>query len=119
MSLLASLGLGGEPLLLAGAPDGVLPEAAALSPRPSLASSLRTAEPARRIAWWPGSGELTGGALARLAWMLSAAEGEGWLLFDGDDPAPEGLETAVREAGLVLLERRPLTGGEGLRVRPG
>ncbi len=123
MSVLAELGLadGVGSLLLAAPPDGLLAEAGRLKPRPTFASSLMTAEPADRIAWWPDARTLTAGALARLRWMLASSAGQGWLVFDAEDAPPDRavFEALLTVAGLALIELRALsTGDTAFHVRP-
>jgi hypothetical protein len=88
MALLAELGIDTNETttLLVNAPDYVLPDVAALKPRPAFASSLQTAEPTRRIIWWPERSYLTAPMVSRLRWMLETAAGEAWLLYDPEDP---------------------------------
>lgn len=99
MGVLAELGFadGESRGLLIDPPDHVLAEAGALSPRPTIASSLQTAEPAARIAWWPGESRLDPGAVSRLHWMVQVARGEAFVVFDLEDVANAG-EARIREA---------------------
>ncbi len=113
---LADLGLSTADgaLMLFAPPDSVLAEAGRMKPRPSIASSLNVGEPCRRIAWWPEQGTLTPGNVSRLRWMVEAAEGRAWLVFDPDDedaPAAQAVRDAIREAGMRLCDERQ-SGGE-------
>src|SRR5688572_5226897 len=91
MNLLASLGLSAAegPLMLIAPPDSVLQEAGRMKPRPSIASTLQVAEPTARIVWWPEQRHLTPATLSRFAWMLSAADGMGWLIAESDGDVTE------------------------------
>ncbi len=125
MSVLAALGLGADGVrpMLIDPPDDVLAEAGRLEPRPTVASSLRTAEPALQIAWWPRREELTAENVSKLAWMLSVAEGsEGWLVSDGDaeDPARAELRAALAGSRLRARDEVALAdGGFALRLAHG
>ncbi|MCC7363490.1 MAG: hypothetical protein IT303_03890 [Dehalococcoidia bacterium] len=123
MGTLSELGLGTADgaLMLVSPPDGVLAEASAMKPRPSIASTLQVAEPARRMAWWPDRRQLDPATLSRFRWMLESAGGEGWLILDPED---EGVDSAaLREAlaptQLTIAEERALPRGEfAVRVTP-
>ncbi len=124
MKVLAALGAGadGSRAMLIDPPDDALTEAGALSPRPTVASSLQVAEPAPHIVWWPQRDELTAENLSRLAWMLSAAGGgKGWLVSDGDGESPSGdaLREAAAASALRFEDEVPLEdGGVALRLTP-
>ena len=125
MSALAALGLGadGARAMLIDPPDDVLAEAGRLDPRPTVVTSLRTAEPALQIAWWPRREELTAEAVSKLAWMLSVVEGSvGWLVSDGDDESPSLGELRAALAGSPLRARDEVAlddGGSALRLTHG
>ncbi len=123
MTTLAELDLATPgPLLLVAPPDAVLAEAGRMQPRPSTASTIQTAEPSARMVWWTEQRFLAPGPLSRLRWMLEAANGDAWVIFD---PADEGLTSefvaaALATAGLGPTETRALSTGEfALNVRPG
>ena len=121
MNVLATLGVGanGVRAMLIDPPDDVLGEAGRLDPRPTVASSLQTAEPALQIAWWPQGSELTAEGIGKLAWMLSVVEGaEGWLVSDGDEESPtrEEVLAAVAESAL-RVEGETALDEEGFGVR--
>ena len=124
MGALSDLGLttadGG--ILLISAPDSVLAEAGAMKPRPAFVSNLLTAHPAPRILWWPERHHLEPGTMRRLAWMVTNAPGEAWLVVDPeeeDSPSPEAVRTALHETGLEFVEEAPIGRGEiAVRVRP-
>ena len=101
-------------VLLVSPPDTALAEAATLKPRPSIASGMRTAEPATTIIWWPEADALTPSALNRLRWMLENGEGIGWIVLDPDEGLPPVAEVApsLIEAGLRLQDERALPSGE-------
>ncbi|MFN0146747.1 MAG: hypothetical protein ACKVT1_09565 [Dehalococcoidia bacterium] len=115
MGLLASLGLEAGPggLMLVGAPDSVLAEAGAMKPRPSFASSMMTAEPAARIAWWPERESLTATALQRLAWFLASGAGEAWIIIDESEELPpaDTVVSMAASSGLALRDRIDLARG--------
>ena len=115
MSVLDELGLTNQPgLMLIAPPDSVLTEAGRLSPRPSVAPSLRHAEPSQCIVWWPERELLTPEALSRLHWMVSIGQGEAWLVTDPADEEPitvDDLRAALAKTQLVLGEERPLSSG--------
>jgi hypothetical protein len=117
MAALAELGLdtAGEALMLVGAPDDVVAEAGSLKPRPSLASTIQVAEPTPRLAWWPERRLLAPGSLSHLRWMLQAARGRAWLVFDpADEEALTVAEVraALHEAALHVTDERQLTSGD-------
>lgn len=107
MGALADLGLSTADgaIMCVSAPDSVLAEAGAMSPRPSFASTLLTAEPTARLVWWPERQHLTTQTFERLRWLLEMSQGVAWLVLDaGEDESPA-------EADL-----RPLLDAAGLRV---
>ncbi len=116
MGVLTELGFGPEiaRTMLIDPPDYVLAEASTLKPRPSIASSVMTAEPASLVAWWPDRARLDQSAVSRLHWMVSNASGEAWLVFDPDD---EDLVTAgeIRAAA----EQSQFEPGEELTLSSG
>jgi hypothetical protein len=121
--VLDELGLRGEPgLMLVAPPDSVLAEAGRLSPRPSVAPSLRHAEPSRCIVWWPERELLTPAALSRLHWMVAIGQGEAWMIADPDDDEPlsiDELRDALAATQLVAGEERRLQrGGTALHCTP-
>jgi len=123
VSLLAELGLTNQPgLMLVGPPDSVLAEAGRLSPRPSVAPSLRHAEPAQCICWWPERDLLTAESLSRLHWMISLGQGEAWLVTDPTDEdsvAIESLRNALDGTRLTVTDERQLEDGSiALRCAP-
>jgi hypothetical protein len=123
MSLLDELGLTNQPgLMLIGPPDSVLAEAGRLSPRPSVAPSLRHAEPSAHIVWWPEQALLTPEALSRLHWMVSIGQGDAWLVSDPrdeDSATVEDLRTALDGTRLTIAEERQLDeGSTALRCTP-
>ncbi len=125
MTVLAALDLdrGDDRVMLIDPPDDVLAEAAGLDPRPSVASSLKVAEPARRIAWWPQRDDLSAASLSRLAWMLAGGTGSGvaWLILDEDDDSPTIGELADALEGSQLqreAERELGAGAVAVRVAP-
>jgi hypothetical protein len=108
---LTTLGIGdGTRLMLVSPPDAVLAEASRLTPRPSFASSIMTAEPTDVIAWWPEAETLSATALARLEWMVSWARGIAWLILDPREGAPPVDEAArlAADHGLRVVETRDL-----------
>lgn len=124
MGVLGELGLEGvdSRLMLIAPPDSALAEAATLSPRPSIASTLQVSEPAAMVVWWPERRLLQPASLSRLRWMLESGEGEAWLVVDPSDEAMSSAElcSAVQAASLTVLDERPLASGEfGVRVRAG
>lgn len=122
MSTLATLGLTAAEtnLLLVNAPDSVLAEASAMTPRPGFASTLQTARPAQWMAWWPERRLLDPATLGRLAWMLSSVAGEAWIIVDPAEEealTTEEVLTALANTPLHSTEQRPLATGEvALRV---
>lgn len=116
MALLAELGIDTNETttLLVNAPDYVLADVAALKPRPSFASSLLTAEPTRRIIWWPERSYLTTPMISRLRWMLEIAQGEAWLMYDPEDPETvTPAEIVDTLATLNFVSTREVTMGNG------
>jgi hypothetical protein len=123
MSLLEELGLTNQSgLMLIAPPDSVLAEAGRLSPRPSVAPSLRHAEPSQCIVWWPEPGFLTPEALSRLHWMVSIGQGVAWLVSDArdeDSVTVEDLRAALDGTSLAVHDERSLAdGGTALRCTP-
>ena len=117
MGALADLGLTTDdgPIVVICAPDSVLAEAGAMTPRPAFASTLLTADPAARIVWWPERRHLKPGTLARLAWLADAAGGRTWLIIDpaeDESPGVAELSIALERAGLRMVEERGLGRGE-------
>ena len=124
MSLLAELGLVDQPgVMLIAPPDAVLADAGRSSPRPSFASSLRTAEPSRHICWWPEREMLTPETLSRLHWMVRTGAGEAWLITDPQDDVPltaEELRGSLDGTKLSPGEERVLgDGSTAVRCLPG
>lgn len=118
---LADLGLSTADgaLILFAPPDSVLAEAGGMKPRPSIASSLNTGEPCRRIAWWPQQATLTAANLSRLRWMVETAQGRAWLIFDPTDedgPAAEDVRAAVATAGFTVASERADAGEVAIEV---
>ena len=89
--------------MLIDPPDGVLAEASAVKPRPTIASSLQVAEPATRIAWWPDLAALSTPLLSRLAWMIGAASGTGWIVLDDGTALPDLTGTGLRSGDTTPL----------------
>lgn len=124
MGALADLGLSteGGAIMLVSAPDSVLAEASRMKPRPAFASTILTAEPTSRILWWPERAHLDPGLLSRLAWMISVARGEAWLILDPaepESPRVDELTPLLGAASLTLVEQRSIGRGEiALHVRP-
>lgn len=124
MGALADLGLnttdGG--ILLVCAPDSVLAEAGAMKPRPAFVSNLLTAHPASRIVWWPERAHLASGTMQRLAWMVTNAPGEAWLVIDAgeeESPSSEEVRAALEGTGLAFVEETAIGRGEvAIKVRP-
>jgi hypothetical protein len=100
--------------MLIDPPDHVLAEAGALKPRPTIASNLMTAEPAARVAWWPERSNLSEATVSRLHWMVSAAQGEAWLVYDPDEDevTADELDAAVDRSAFSMGERTTLSSGE-------
>ena len=74
------------------------------------------------MAWWTEQRFLAPGPLSRLRWMLEAAKGQAWVIFDPADEGltPELVAAALTAAGLGPTETRTLTTREiALNVRPG
>jgi hypothetical protein len=123
MGALADLGLDTTDgaILLISAPDSVLAEAGAMKPRPAFVSNLLTAHPAPRIVWWPERQHMDAGTMRRLAWMVSNAPGEAWLIIDPaeeESPAAEDVRTALAETDLEFVEEQQIGRGEvALRVK--
>jgi hypothetical protein len=114
---LAELGLNTAdgPIMLISPPDDVLAEAGRMKPRPSVASTLQVAEPTARMAWWAERRLLNPGSLSRFRWMLSAASGEAWLLFDPheeDALSAAEVRSSLEETGLSATEERTLGSGD-------
>lgn len=124
MGALADLGLSTAdgPIMLVSPPDSVLAEASRMKPRPAFASTILTAEPTSRILWWPERAHLDPAVLSRLAWMISVARGEAWLILDPaepESPAAAEILPLLPRAALELIAERPLGRGEiALHVRP-
>ncbi len=125
MTVLAALDFDGgdDRVMLIDPPDDVLAEAAGLDLRPSVASSLKVAEPAQRIAWWPQRHDLSAPNLSRLASMLAGGTGNGvaWLILDQDDDSPTigDLANALSGSQLQREEERELgAGAAAIRVAP-
>ena len=123
MSVLAELDLIDQPgVMLIAPPDAVLADAGRSSPRPSFASSLRTAEPSRHIVWWPERDMLTEEALSRLHWMVQTGVGEAWLLTDPADDEPlsvDELRESLAGTSLQESEHRAMEDGTtGIRCLP-
>ena len=117
MATLSTLGLDAADtnLLLVNAPDSVLAEAGAMTPRPGFASTLQTSRPAQWIAWWPERRLLDAATLGRLAWMLSSVNGKAWIIVDPteEEALTAGeVETALANSPLQSTEQRPLATGE-------
>jgi hypothetical protein len=95
--VLLELGIeSGQRVMLVAAPDSVLAEASRLSPRPSFAPGIMTAEPADILAWWPERETFTAAAIGRLRWFLEMSGGSAWVVLEPADDAPEP-EDARRE----------------------
>lgn len=124
MGALTDLGLSTADgsILLISAPDSVLAEAGAMKPRPAFVSNLLTAHPAARILWWPERHHLEPGTMRRLAWMVTNAPGEAWLIVDPgeeDSPSPDDVRVALAETGLEFVDETAIGRGEiAVRVRP-
>lgn len=124
MGALSDLGLSTEDggILLISAPDSVLAEAGVMKPRPAFVSNLLTAHPAARIVWWPERHHLEPGTMRRLAWMVTNAPGEAWLVVDPaeeESPSAEAVREALQGTGLDLVEEISIGRGElAVRVRP-
>lgn len=117
--MLAELGIAsGVRAMLISPPDGVLAEAGRLSPRPSFASSIMTAEPADVLAWWPETDALGDAAIAKLRWMLEMANGSAWVLVDPREDVPPAtrVEALLGRHSLSVAERRQLGQVTALRV---
>jgi hypothetical protein len=122
MGALADLGLstadGG--IMCVSAPDSVLAEAGAMSPRPSFASTLLTAEPTARLVWWPERQHLAKHVFERLRWLIEMSGGQAWLVLDeGEEESPSEAELLplLDHAGLKADRSQPLGRGEtALRV---
>ena len=125
MGVLAELGFGPEiaRTMLIDPPDYVLAEASTLKPRPSIASSVMTAEPASLVAWWPDRARLNEPSVSRLHWMLSTAGGEAWLIYDPDDEdlvTANEIRAAAEASQFTTGEERTLSSGEiALRLQLG
>jgi hypothetical protein len=112
MGALTGLGLttSDGAIMCVGAPDSVLAEAARMTPRPSFAPSLLTAEPTARLLWWPSRGQLSMTMLARLRWLLESGGGQAWVLFDPEDedsPTSCELNEALEAIGFAAGEPVP------------
>lgn len=117
MGILEELGFGPEHsrALLIEPPDHVLAEAGSMKPRPVIASSVMTAQPATLVAWWPERERLDRNAMNRLHWMVTAAAGSAWVVIDpGDDAAAtrNDLLAAMTDSGFSEGEQRSLSTGE-------
>lgn len=117
MGVLSELGFGRDEqrAMLIDPPDHVLAEAGGLKPRPSIATSLMTAEPAVRIAWWPAPGRMDAASVSRLHWMVNVADGEGWVVYDpedGDCASAEEIRAAIGESAFVAGDEVVLGTGE-------
>jgi hypothetical protein len=105
MGALTDLGLNTADgaIMCVSAPDSVLAEAGAMSPRPSFASTLLTAEPTARLVWWPERRHLEPQTLRRLRWLLEMSGGQAWLVLDAgeeESPSEAELRGALAEAGM-------------------
>jgi hypothetical protein len=125
MPTLERLGLvGGGRAMLIAPPDDVLAEAARLSPRPSVASTLLVAEPEPVMVWWLNEVAAAAPALLeRFRWMIGASgEARAWIVIDADEadsPPLDDLRTALEQAGMTVVEEVALdANGLALRVRP-
>lgn len=108
MGTLAELQLSTDdaPIMLIAPSDEALAEAAAMRPRPSVASSLLVAEPTARIVWWAARDDLTPGDIERFRWMVTAVQGaEAWVVLDPEDTPP-----------ITASEFGALLDGSGLRA---
>lgn len=117
MGALTELGLNTTdgPIMCVAAPDSVLAEAASMKPRPSFASTLVTAEPTARLLWWPEKQHLEPQTLERLRWLVEVANGQCWLILDGDEgesPNAAELVAALQASGLGHGTAIALAGGE-------
>jgi hypothetical protein len=117
MPTLAALGLDvpETKLLLVNAPDSVLAEAGAMTPRPGFASTLQTSRPAPHVAWWPERSLLDAATLSRLAWMLSSVNGEAWIIVDPSEDellTAAEVKAALANTALETTEQRSLSTGE-------
>jgi hypothetical protein len=102
-------------VMCVAAPDSVLAEAGAMKPRPSFASTLLTAEPTARLAWWPERRYLEPQTLSRLKWLIETARGQAWLILDEaeeESPSEAELRAALAKARLSAGPGRAIGGGE-------
>lgn len=116
--VLRALGLddGKDRILLIDPPDAVLAEAAAIVPRPAVASSPHVARPASRIVWWPEADALDPALLSRLRWLLAAAAGELWVVATPDSGL-DGELLCEQLAAAGFSVDRPRTVGDEEAVR--
>ena len=117
MGVLAELGVDGAAgaVLLIDPPARASAEAATLTPRPVVASSMQVARPAALTLWWPTREQLTPAALGRLAWLASAGGGSAWVVGDPEDedsPSLDDVRAALSDGGLSAGEVRTLSTGE-------
>ncbi len=115
MGVLRELGLEGPGgLMLVAPPDSVFAEAARLTPRPAIASSIMTAEPTARLVWWPDAQSSTAGTLARLAWLLTANGCEAWVVLDVQEETAgvDVFRVMAETVGLSVAETRIVSGLE-------
>lgn len=110
-------------IMCVSAPDSVLAEAGAMSPRPSFASTLVTAEPTARLVWWPERQHLEPPTFSRLRWLLETSRGPGWLVLDeGEEESPSESELLplLEGAGVQVIGSKPIGRGEvAVEVRSG
>jgi hypothetical protein len=117
MGVLADLGLDGADgrVLLIDPPAHASVEAATMTPRPGVASSIQVARPATVIAWWPTRDQLSAATMSRLAWLASAGAGSAWVVVDPRDPDSATIDevrSSISEGGLTAGEVRELSTGE-------
>lgn len=116
---LRALGIddGKDRVLLIEPPDAVLAEAAAIVPRPAVASSLHVARPASRIVWWPEEEALDPALLSRLRWLLAAAAGELWVVATPDSGLDgDVLCERLAAAGFSVDRPRAVGGSQAVRA---
>ena len=117
MGALADLGLNTSDgaIMCVSAPDSVLAEAGAMSPRPSFASTLLTAEPTARLVWWPERQHLAAHTFERLRWLLEMSGGSAWLVLDEreeESPAEAELRPLLEATGLGVVGVEAIGRGE-------
>lgn len=117
MGVLQELGFGPDHtrMLLIEPPDHVLAEAGGMKPRPVIANSVMTAQPATLVAWWPERQRLTNGTMKRLHWMVTAAGGAAWVVIDPDDTEAATLDDllgAMTDSGFSEGMQQSLSSGE-------